>query len=210
MKRKWFVFIGFAIIIFATLLCFFIKNNYKTYENGNNINKSAESIKEYILNLESYEATMQITVYSNKTENSYKVKQTYQKENIATQEILEPQSVKGLVISYNSDGLKIENTNLNLTKIYKDYPYIANNYLWLSDFIQEYKTNENASLKEDESQVILQTQNNTSKIEQTLYIDKNTIKPSKLIVKDKNQKELVYIVYSEITIKVKNISNNQE
>jgi outer membrane lipoprotein-sorting protein len=201
MKKKFLVFfIVLAIIIFATLLSFFVKNNYKTYEFGNNNIKSAESIKEYILNLESYEATMEITVYSNKNENSYKVKQTYQKNNMSRQEILEPQSIKGLTITYNNGDLKIENTNLNLTKIYKNYQYIAENYLWLSDFIDEYKSNKNDTLKEENNQVIMQMQNNTSGIEQILYIDKNTLKPLKLTVKDKNQKKLVYIVYSEITM----------
>jgi outer membrane lipoprotein-sorting protein len=208
MNKK--VVILFVIIILILLLCFFIKNNYKTCESGNNNIKSVEDIQGYILNLEEYEATMEITVYSNKNENSYKLKQTYKKDTVASQEVLEPQSLQGLVITYNNDGLKIENTNLNLTKIYKDYPYIAQNYLWLSDFIEEYKNNEKSKVNEDDNQVIMQTQNNTSGIKQTLYIDKNTAKPLKLIIEDKNKKKLAYIVYSEITIKVKNISSNKE
>jgi len=35
---------------------------------------------------------------------------------------------------------------------------------------------------------------------QALYIDKKTGKPTKMIVKDINQKTLVYILYTEITI----------
>lgn len=204
MKRKIFVVLVIVIIVCTGLFCFFTKNNYKTLEFGNTSIKSVENIKEYILNLESYEAEMEVQIYSNKSENQYKMKQTYQAPNLARQEILEPQSVKGLIITYDGSNLKVENTKLNLSKIYENYPYVAENHLWLSDFIEDYKKDNDASLKEEENEIIMQTekQNESSKnsIIKTLYVDKKNLKPTKLTIEDKNQKMLVYILYNEIKI----------
>ncbi len=186
------------------LFYFFTKNNYKTVKFGNNNIKSVESIKEYILNLESYEAQIEVEVYSNKNQNQYKIKQNYKVPNISTQEILEPQETRGLVITYDGNNLKIENTNLKLSKIYENYPYVAENNLWLSSFIKDYKSDEKPTLKEEENEIIMQTkQQDESKkgsITKTLYIDKRTIKPTKLIIEDENKKMLVYILYNEIKI----------
>ena len=44
-------------------------------------NKSADEIKEYILNISSYEAEVEINVISNKNQNKYKAKQQFVKED---------------------------------------------------------------------------------------------------------------------------------
>ena len=56
-------------LIASLILYFFYKNNYKTINLGNNINKSAEDIENYILNISSYEAKATIEVKSNKNTN---------------------------------------------------------------------------------------------------------------------------------------------
>ena len=91
MKNKKIIIIIFAIILLI-LIIFLIKNNYKISKKGNNIsNKSADEIKQYILNIESYQAVAKITIKSNKNENIYIVKQQYNKnDNVYKQEILDP------------------------------------------------------------------------------------------------------------------------
>lgn len=203
MKRRIFIITIIALILSAGLFYFFRKNNYKTLEFGNTSIKSAENIKDYILNLDSYEADIEIEINSNKNQNKYTAKQSYKAPNLARQEILEPQSVKGLITTYDGNNLKIENTRLNLSKLYENYPYIAENSLWLSDFISDYKSNENAILKQEENTVIMQVklQNEDKKeIIKSLYIDKKTSKPTKLTIEDENRKMLVYIQYNEIKI----------
>lgn len=203
MKKKLFIIAIIIIIISISLFYFFNKNNYKTHEFGNTSIKSAEKIKEYILNLESYEAQIQVEIHSNKNQTQYKIKQTYQAPNLATQEIIEPVAIKGLTTTYDGTNLKIENTKLQLSKIYENYPYVTENHLWLSSFIKEYQTNKTATLKEEETQVILQTtqkEENKKEITKTLYVDKNTLKPTKLTIEDMNQKMQVYILYNEIKI----------
>lgn len=202
MKRKIFVGIVIIILISIGILYFFTKNNYKTLEFGNNTIKSVENIKEYILNLESYEAQIEVEVHSNKNVNRYKAKQYYQAPNIAKQELQEPESIKGLCITYDGTNLKLENTKLNLSKIYENYPYVTENNMWLSDFIESYKKDNTGVLKEEENQIIMQVkmknEANKSNIIKTLYVDKKTAKPTKLTIEDENKKMLVYILYNEI------------
>ena len=204
MKRKqWFI-IGVFLLMIIGIFGFFLKNNYKLNKFGNTNSTSMESIKEYILNLESYEAEIEVEVHSNKNQNQYKMKQTYKAPNVSYQEILQPDNIKGLTTKYDGKNLSIENTKLHLSKIYEDYPYATENNLWLSGFIKEYKNNQNATLKEKENEVILETTvENTDKKQcfvKTLYIDKKTAKPTKLTIEDKNQKMLIYILYNEIKI----------
>ena len=134
--KKILIFIAGAVIIF--IMIFFIKNNYKFSKKGNNIsNKSADEIEKYILNIESYRAIVQVTIKSNKNENIYKLKQQYIKNgNIYKQEAIEPQNISGVSFLYDNGELKIENTKLSLSKIYKNYKYIESNELSLSSFIK--------------------------------------------------------------------------
>ena len=188
----------FMIAIIATFM-FFLKKDYKTENFGNTINSS--SIQEYILNMKSYEAEVEIIIKSNKNENKYLAKQEANSEK-AKQEILEPEHIKGVTIQYEKNELKIENTKLNLSKLYHNYPYIQNNTLFLSSFIKEYKTTSNQKEMENEKEIILEIRNSESKYHncKRLYIDKETKKPTKLEVQDSTQNTIVYILYNEIKI----------
>ena len=200
MKNKKVIFmIAIIFIIIGIMIYFFSKNNYKTTEFGNTTIKSAEDIKEYILNLESYDAQISVEISSNKNQNQYKMRQIYKAPNLERLEILEPQSVKGIITTYDGNNLKIENTTFNLNKIYENYPYITENTLCLYDFIQNYKKNNKQKLEETKNEIIMQVENDSKYYTyQKLYIDKHTKKPSKMEITDKNKKMLVYILYNEI------------
>ena len=195
--------IAIAIVIFVSI---FFKINYKKINTGNNIlNKTLDEVQEYICNINSYEATVEVTINSNKNTNKYKIKQTHD-ENEDIQEILEPENVKGIKFIYKNNTLQIINTNLNLTKIYNNYPYIESNNLWLNDFLEEYKQadNENKEATENDEEVVLklEVQNEDSNIKyKELYLDKKTGNPTKLLIQDNNKNTVIYILYSEITIK---------
>lgn len=195
--------IAIAIVIFVSI---FFKINYKKINTGNNIlNKTLDEVQEYICNINSYEAIMEVTINSNKNTNKYKIKQTHD-ENEDIQEILEPENVKGIKFIYKNNTLQIINTNLNLTKIYNNYPYIESNNLWLNDFLEEYKQadNENKEATENDEEVVLklEVQNEDSNIKyKELYLDKKTGNPTKLLIQDNNKNTVIYILYSEITIK---------
>lgn len=195
-----------AVVIVIITICmfyFFNKNNYKTVEFGNNSIKSAENIKEYILNISSYEASISLEIVSNKNTNKYKIKQSYVSPNIFKQEVLEPSSIQGLTTIYDGNKLTINNTKFALNKIYENYKYISNNSLCLSDFIEKYKNSNSKKCEENDDCVIMELKvEEESKYTayEKLYISKKTLKPIKMEIEDINKKMLVYILYDEIKI----------
>ena len=205
------IIIGFTILLMGVFLYFFMNNNYKTVDFGNTNIKSAESIKEYILNISSYEADISLEVVSNKNSNVYRITQKYASPNIFKQEVMEPSNIKGLTTIFDGNNLKIENTNIGLSKVFENYKYITENSLCLSDFIEDYKTSGSAKCEEKEDMLIMQVKEENGENKyityKKLYINKNTAKPVKMEIEDKNQKILVYILYNEIKI---NSTNKDE
>lgn len=189
-------------IVLVTTIIIFRKNDYKTLKFGNTNIKSAEDIKEYILNISSYEAEITLEVTSNKNSNKYKLIQKYVAPNIFKQEVIEPNNIKGLITIYDGKNLEIKNNGLGVNKIYENYNYIYNNSLCLSDFIDCYKNDSNAMLKEEENMIIMHTKNSDNKYNcsRKLYIDRNTLKPIKMEIEEMNKKRLVYILYNEMKI----------
>lgn len=194
------------LLLTILMLYFFINKNNKLFNKnfniGNNItNKSIQEIEEYILNISSYEAKLEATVQSNKNTNKYILKQKYINSKLEEQVVMEPSNIEGLTILYENGKLTVNNTKLNLQTVYDNYEEITQNNLWLNSFIEEYKNNNNRSISEDSNYVIMtvNTANNYEKVE-TLYINKNTGNPEKMIIQDKNQKNMVYILYNEIRI----------
>ena len=177
----------------------------KYLKNGNNMsNKSADEIKEYILNISSYEAEVEINVISNKNQNKYKAKQQFVKEdNLYKQEIIEPENIKGVIFSYDGKNLKLENTKLGLNKIYEDYKYIGSNDLSLIQFVNDYNDVEEKSFQEKDGNVILELKiknGNKYRTYKKLYVDKQRGVPTKMEIQDVSQNIIIYILYNEIKI----------
>ena len=201
MKKK--ILILSVISILIILIMLFLIYYYKTIKNGNTmINKSEEEILEYILNMQSYDAKMDITIETNKNKTQYKVKQEVS-GMISKQEILEPVNIAGIITEYDGENLKIINNKLNLTTTFENYQYMTENRLWLNSFIEQYKDSDNAQKSVNENnEIILEFKKDDNKynVYEKLYIDKKTAKPTKLIVQDINKKTVVYILYTEIQI----------
>ena len=102
---------------------------------------------------------------------------------------------------YHDGKLEIKNSKLGLTTIIENYPYVTENVLWLSSFIKDYKESTKKSINEENNMYVMEvtTENlNQYMYNKILYIDKKTNKPSKMVIKDKNNKTLIYILYNEI------------
>lgn len=201
MKDKKIIILSLIVgIIIIGIIMVILKNNHKNI--GNNIsNKTLEECEQYIFNINSYKATAEITVQSNKNTNKYLVKQEVD-SNEFYQEIIEPENIKGVKIIYSNNKLTVENTELNLSKIFENYPYIEENVMFLTDFINLYQNNkEKTEIKEEDNIIIftINTNNQYKKTEQ-LYLNKENGKPIKLIVQDNNKKDTIYILYNEIII----------
>ena len=97
----------------------------------------------------------------------------------------------------------IENTNINLRKIYENYQCLGDNALSLSAFIDDFLDSGENKVTENENEIILETstKNGNKYINhKRLYIDKKTCKPTRMEVQDVTQKNIIYILYNEIKI----------
>lgn len=188
-----------VILAVSIFFIFFNQNTAKNLKIGNNT--TSQEIVDFILNLTSYEAKIEVEVKSNKNENKYVLKQIYQGEEENIQEVLEPSNIAGVKMIRKGNTLTLENTELNLTSLFENYEYMSDNHLDLYNFIRNYKMDQNASFKEKDNQIIMQTSNGEkTKIERTLYIDKQTGMPIKMEIEDANKKIAVYILYKEVKV----------
>lgn len=193
------VLIGFLLIIF---IINFTRKDYKNINIGNNIsNKTLDDVEEYILNISSYKAKLEVTINSNKNTNKYILTQVHNKDE-DVQEIISPENIKGMKLLYKDNTLTIKNTMLDLQKVYNNYPYIESNNLWLNSFIKEYKISKNKKIfNEDENIIILIEVSMDSKIKyKELYLDPKTLNPTKLLIQDNDKNEIIYILYNEIEL----------
>lgn len=192
----------FIILFFIGGICFFIfsKNNMsKNLKIGNN--SSSQEIVNYILNISSYNAKVEVEVKSNKNTNKYILKQEYKAPDINFQEVIEPSNIAGVKITRNGQDLRIENTKLNLNTVFEKYEYISENALDLSSFIEDFKKDNNAQIKEDGEKIIMKTsgdQNSTKS--KTLYINRADAKPIKMEIVDNDKNVTVYILYNEVNV----------
>lgn len=195
-----------AIIIIVIFIIFLLKNNYKNQKVGNNMsNKSIEEIEQYILNINSYEATIEVTINSNKSTNRYVLSQKFIAPNNSKQIVIEPSNIEGMQIEYDGNTLSINNTRLNLNKVYENYESLTENYLCLESFIEDYKDKKQSNkskIYEENGEIIMEINSEDSQYayKKQLYLSKATSKPTKLIINDINEKNLVYILYNEIKI----------
>ena len=131
------IFLIILVIVGGSIFFIFSNNATKKMKIGNN--SSSQEIVNYILNISSYEAIVEVEIKSNKNNNKYILKQQYMRPDTSTQEVIEPSNIAGVRIIKKGNELKIENTNLNLATIFNNYEYISENSLDLNCFIENYK-----------------------------------------------------------------------
>ena len=198
-KKYWIILLVIIIIIVGGII--FSKNTAKVFKNGNT--KTSQEIVDYILNNSSNNLKVTVEVISNKNNNKYILKQQYVSPNISKQEVLEPSNIAGIKITNDGTNLKLENSSLNLSTIFENYNYLGDNCLDLICFIENYKQNQESEFIEEENQIVMKTKSgNENKYtkNKVLYIDKETCLPTKLEIKDTNEKTAVYILYNEVEI----------
>ena len=203
MKKKT-VFLITIIIFFIILISIFYINASKKSKIGHTNN--SQEIVANILNISSYNATIDLKVVSNKNENKYIIKQEFKSKDSNLQEVVEPSNIAGTKIIKEGNKLTLENTSLNLSSIIENYQYISSNNLDLSSFIEDYKNDSRADYEENENEIKMyavgDTNNNSdSKCKKTLYIDKKTNLPKQLEIEWTNKNNKVYILYNEVEIK---------
>ena len=198
MKKKIFVLILLILVIIFIILI--SKNVTKNSKNGNNMN--SQEIVDKILNCNSYKAEVEVQVNSNKNKNKYIIIQEYNTENGCTQEVKEPSNLSGVKITKKDNTVKIENTELNLQKIFENYEELENNNLDLYLFLTEYKNSNNSSYEEKDGKIIMTVKTDQSRyiMNKILYIDKENVIPEKLLIQDNNQNTTIIIKYNNIEL----------
>ena len=191
-SKKIFILLFIIILIAIGLFIFFNNKGTKNFKIGNNT--SSQEIVDYILNINSYEAVIEVDVKSNKNENKYKIKQIYNGNDNNSQEVLEPSNIAGVKLIKEGNNLKLENSNLNLTNILQNYEYISDNVLDLISFIDNYKNDSNAKWEEKDDKILLKTSN------RTLYINRENGLPEKMEILDNGKKTAIYILYNEVNV----------
>lgn len=197
MKKK----IIFVCVIFLVILIIiFINGEYKRGKLGNNISVS-DNID--ILNISSYDAIVQIEIYSNKNTNKYILNQQYLEPNIFKQEVLEPSNIKGVTMTSDGNNVILENNLLGLKQIYENFNGEISNFNLIS-FVNSYKKGIEVSTEENEEEIIMKTKidesQNKYQMYQNLYVSKKTNLPTKMEILDVNKNITVYILYKEITV----------
>lgn len=196
-NKKIFYILLILIIILLGIIIY--KNVIKKSKNGNNM--SSQEIVDYILNRTTYTAKILVQVNSNKNTNKYILNQKFNSENESIQEVIEPSNIAGVKIIKKDGNLKIENTTLNLSKIFENYKGLGENYLDLNTFIDDYRKNEKSNFEENDKEIIMKTKSsNQNKYTENkiLYINKENKLPTKLIIEDNNQNTTINIQYNEI------------
>ena len=203
-KKIKYIFIFIICLIIGLIILLNLRNNKsKNLKVGNNIN-SQELVKN-ILNLKEYECEIDVEITSNKNVNKYKIKQNYIKDVKSEQEILEPQNIAGVKIIKEKNELKIENTQLSLINIYKNFRELTENNLDLYSFISDYNSHKESEYIEKQEQILMNTESKDENKYQkfkTLYISKEDGKPIKMEIKDANKKNTIYIIYNRIDFKI--------
>ena len=197
------VWICLLMIILISIIIFFIfqKNMSKDKKNGNNM--SRQEIVDYVLNISSYKANVKVNINSNKNSNKYILNQEYISPNINKQEIIEPSNIKGVKIIRDENGITVENSRLDLSNIYENYEFIADNCLDLSSFINDYSSSNKSICEDKNNQFIMKTESvngNKYTKNKTLFIDKECLKPVRLEIKDNNKNTTAIILYNEVEI----------
>lgn len=201
-NKKILIIVVILTIILILSFTIFKIINYKKIQTGNNISdKTLTQVEDYILNISSYDAEIEVEIESNKNKNKYIINQKFCSPNIASQQVIEPKNIEGLTVKYNGSNLEISNTKLDLSTIYENYEYLADNVLWLSDFTQNYRNN-GGTINEENGIIIMETKKDNSKYsaKEKLYIDRNANKVTKLVIEDENNKSRIYITYNKIEI----------
>lgn len=200
MKKRKIIFLFIFIIILISIF-FIYKNMTKKSKGGNNM--SSQEIVDYILNINSYKAKINVQVISNKKINKYIINQEFNKESGCIQEVIEPSNIAGTKITIKDGNLIVENSNLNLTNIFENYKGLEKNDLDLNNFIEDCKLSNNLKIEELNGEILVETKaSKESKYirNKILYINKGKLIPTKLVIKDNNQNSTINIEYNEIEL----------
>ncbi len=173
-----------------------------------------ERIQKQLLTMENYACISTVEHISDNNTKTYEMKQYYKKTGEYRLEMIEPESVKGIITVY--DGKTISQYNPRIKgEIKKDIePSIYVDEMFLGAFVKNYFKSEDTVVttsKFDASKcTILETTipgEHKYLSTEKLWVDNETLIPKQLIIYDVDGKERVKVTYGEFKYNVKFTDN---
>lgn len=193
------------IILFLLVIIGFAKYTIKCLDLGNS-NKALSLVNNSYnksLLMEEYETNMKITYISNGLKTEYEMKYEYfndeHGEKIEILTYTKPEKFRGMQIICSSEEIKHLNPYITKNLTY----YIENdrnyNEILFSSFKRNYFMSNKSRMQENTNEIILETDipsdNFYFKYEK-MYIDKETLMPTKMIIENENNEAICIIDYN--------------
>jgi outer membrane lipoprotein-sorting protein len=188
-KRKWTIFISLILLIsFWSIGC---------NKSGSTKEEVYKDFTNKISKMKSYSCIAEINVVGNKNPKEYIMQHNYTKPDSFKIKVISPENLRGKIITYNKDKIVVKNPNVN------DYIELPNNgvdnqYLFIGDFIKNLFQNEELNISFKGDYLVLETTITSSSkyfSKQVLYVDKESVKPSKLEIHDDEGKTRFTVLY---------------
>ena len=165
---------------------------------------SMERVQKTLLEMENYKCSATLTRVSNKGDEVYETMQYYKSTGEYRLEILSPEGIAGNYTVYDGENIYQYNKMLD-DKIISDSPKgNHNNELFLGCFIRNYMGSEDVGVEAgsfDESRCIILEASipggNRYLASEKLWVDEETLKPSKFIIYDIDGGERYILTYND-------------
>ena len=196
MKNKWCV----LLLSFVTMIFIFsVGCTNKEY--------TKEEVYEDFINqsskISSYTCTAKVKAIGNKESTTYIFKHTYKKPDYYKLEVKSPQNLKGKTIEYKEDKIIINNPKIK-DKVELENTNDDMRYLFIGEFISNYKKDKNPKLQLTESQLKIEVEipgDNKYFNKQILYVNNKNKAPEKMEIIDYEEKPRFIVTYENFQYK---------
>lgn len=193
---------GFRAIIFV--IAFLLVGCSKASTDNSENMSDMEKIQKQLLNMQNYACVATVEHISNNSTKTYETKQFCKKTGEYRLEMLAPESVEGIITTYNGKTICQYNPRVK-GEIKKDIE--ASKYvdeMFLNAFIKNYMQSEETAIatsKFDSSkctvlEAVIPGENKYLSTEK-LWVDNETVIPKQLIIYDTENKERIKVTYKE-------------
>lgn len=162
-----------------------------------------KNFQDQVSKIESYTCTAEIEVVGNKGKSNYTLKHYYKKPDTYKLEVISPEHLKGKTMEYKENKIIIKNPDID---DFIELPNSGNNeqYLFVGDFMKNYFQNEEMIMEFSDSDLVLKTNipgDNRNFNKQTLYINKESKKPERMEILDKEENIICTVKYKDFEYK---------
>lgn len=153
-------------------------------------------------NMVSYEAEVEITSYSNHSENVYAAKQYFREPNQMRSEILSPPTVAGVQTIINGDSVRISQPESGGELLVSGMKNGESDYLFLNTFFERYYQSEKATVgvsnTAEGEMILLETEtglSNPYRAGMRLKVSSKTLNPIQMDILGKDGEVYMTVLY---------------